>query len=200
MFSGIIEKIGSVVATDSTPHGQRLTVAIADICAELRPGDSIALNGVCFTVVVADSNTCAIEMGEATLAKTTAGEWHPGQRLNIERAMRADARLDGHIVQGHVDGIAVVASGADKSAGPFRLVCDLPTEFMRCVVHEGSIAIDGVSLTVAELATSSVVCSIVPYTSSHTTLTDLQAGDRVNIELDIIGRYVERLLQGYRTA
>ena len=201
MFSGIIEEIGSLRSLSAIPDGQRLTIVAASVSGELHPGDSIAVDGICMSVTATDRETFSVEAVGTTIAKTTIADWRPDRRLNIERALRIDGRLNGHLVQGHVDGVAVVSATADQSAaagGAFRLACDLPTELMSAVVREGSIAIDGVSLTIAELTARGVVLQIVPYTSNHTVLIDRRVGDRVNIELDIIGRYVERLLQGYQ--
>ena len=195
MFSGLVETVGTVSDLHATAAG--LEVTIAAPLGELAPGDSIAVNGVCLTVRdhTADSFTAAAS--DMTLSRTTIADWEVGRRVNLERALRADSRLGGHIVQGHVDGsgtVIDVMDGPDVSLVSVRV---LPA-VAELLVPLGSIAIDGVSLTVNALPAPDVAqVALIEYTRSHTTLGDLQPGQLVHVEADVIAKYVRHLLEPY---
>ena len=192
MFTGIVREIGTVEAVEASDGGAR--VAIAATCAgELEPGDSVAVAGVCLTVAGADGHSFTADVMNQTLALTTLGALEGGDGVNLEPALRAGAPLGGHLVQGHVDARGeVVGVRADGIAR--RLRVSLPGGLTRYVVEHGSIAIDGVSLTVAGLDGDEAEVSLIPETLDRTTLGSLAQGDPVNVEVDQIARYVERLL------
>jgi len=197
MFTGIVEAVGEVLQmVEWTPGTYRLEVETS-IASELKIGDSVANNGVCLTVVVRSSNRIGFDLLAETLRRSNLGDLRAGDLINLERPMRAASRFDGHIVQGHVDTtaklLAVEAVGQDH-----RIEIELPLEFAQYVVFKGSIAVSGVSLTVAELHPDRFVIWIIPHTWSVTNLHRLRRGDRVNLEFDLIAKYVERLL-GERT-
>jgi riboflavin synthase len=176
MFTGIVEEIGRVRSALRAGDSARLVIEAATVLAETGPGDSISIDGVCQTVT-------------GLLRK-------PGDRVNLERSLRADARLGGHIVQGHVSGVASIRE-IRRSVDNVYLSVELPVDLMRYCVREGSIALDGISLTIADLVGTRVVINVIPATLERTTLTDKRPGDQLNVETDIIGRYVERLLSAY---
>jgi riboflavin synthase len=192
MFTGIVREIGSVEKLEKSTDGARLRVGAA-LTPELGLGDSIAVAGACLTVAARDDGSFAADVSNQTLGLTTLGELDAGAAVNLEPALRAGDPLGGHLVQGHVDGageIAEVRPDGDST----RLLVDLPQELARYVVEHGSIAIDGVSLTVAGISEGSFEAALIPETLSRTTLGSAKRGDRVNLEVDVIGRYVERLL------
>jgi riboflavin synthase len=190
MFTGLVETTAPVVALDLSEAGARLTVRTA---LEAAVGDSIAVNGCCLTVATQMADTFAFDLLRETLARTDLGDLQPGMPVNLERALAANGRLGGHFVQGHIDGtgevLAFEAVGAD-----YRLEIKLPSEFARYVVFKGAIAIDGISLTVAEVSEESFVVWIIPHTRAVTNLAVRRAGERVNLEFDLLAKYVERLL------
>jgi riboflavin synthase len=190
MFTGLVETTAPVVALDLSEAGARLTVRTA---LEAAVGDSIAVNGCCLTVATQTADTFAFDLLRETLARTDLGDLQPGMPVNLERALAANGRLGGHFVQGHIDGtgevLAFEAVGAD-----YRLEIKLPSEFARYVVFKGAIAIDGISLTVAEVSEESFVVWIIPHTRAVTNLAVRRAGERVNLEFDLLAKYVERLL------
>lgn len=204
MFTGLIESIGTVVRRDDRDlnGGARLEVS-APFAAELSEGESVAVNGVCLTAVGIGAASFAAELSPETLRATSLGRLEKGSRVNLERAVRADARLGGHFVLGHVDGTARVISfepsftNAQSSEGHdhWWLEIELPAAITSWVVEKGSIAVDGISLTIARLAEPSLGIQIVPHTRAHTNLSDRQPGDIVNLEADIIGKYASRLAQ-----
>ena len=204
MFTGIVEEVGVIREAAGIAGGFRITVAARKVLAELKIGDSISLDGACQTVVARSLESFAVEAVGETLAKTTLGGYRTGRRINLERAIEAGGRLGGHIVQGHVNGtgrIAALTRGGDH----FLLEVRVPEEFGRYIVEEGSIAVDGVSLTVACLQGSRVGIRVVPHTACQTTLGGKRAGEPVNVEVDILARYMEKLLSaadrpGNRTA
>jgi len=192
MFTGLIEAIGRIesVADDA---GRRVRIA-TPLGGELRAGESVAVNGVCLTAVAADPSGFAVDVSPETLRVTTWSRARVGQDVNLERPVRADARLGGHFVLGHVDGIGrVVSLEADEDC--HWLTVELPDTMAPHVVPKGSIAIDGVSLTIARLAGSRVAVQLVPFTVTHTTFRTTRAGDDVNLEGDVLGKYVARLVQ-----
>ncbi len=193
MFTGVIEELGSVAGMQRGANSARLEVLAGKVLEDVKLGDSIAVNGVCLTVAAFDRHSFTADVMAETLARSTLKEIKPGERVNLERALRLADRLGGHLVQGHVDGIGRIID--EKSVDIARLVrISAEAEVLKYVVAKGSIAIDGISLTVAELFEDSFSVSLIPHTAGLTTLGFKRPGDQVNLESDIIGRYVERLL------
>lgn len=197
MFTGLIEEIGTVLALEQSPDRPDavITVNATIVTADAGPGDSIAVNGVCLTVVdlFADGSFTADVMPE-TIERSTLAQFEPGTRVNLERAMRADARLGGHIVQGHVDGIATLEERVPGERWD-DLRFSIDPSLTRYIAKKGSISINGTSLTVTEVDASGFGVSIIPTTSEATTIGALRPGDRVNIEVDVLAKYVERALE-----
>jgi riboflavin synthase len=192
MFTGLIEATGRVERADDAASGRRLRVGTA-LGADLATGDSIAVNGVCLTVADRDAGGFEADVSPETLRVTTLGGVDKGRVVNLERPLRADARLGGHFVLGHVDGVGVVRDlKADGDC--YWLDVDLPSHVRSWVIPKGSIAVDGISLTVARLDGERVGIQIVPHTWAQTALQSAKPGDRVNIEADVIGKYVARLM------
>ncbi|MEU8195845.1 riboflavin synthase [Microbispora amethystogenes] len=192
MFTGIVEELGEVVALESLGDSARLTVRGPVVTGDARHGDSIAVNGVCLTVAGAEGDSFTADVMKETLTRSALGALRPGSRVNLERAVRADQRLGGHIVQGHVDGTGEVLS---REPGEHWEVVriSLPAGLARYVVEKGSIAVDGVSLTVAAVTGDSFAVSLIPTTLELTTLGRKQPGEPVNLEVDVIAKYVEKL-------
>jgi riboflavin synthase len=198
VFTGIVEELGTVRSIADLGDAARLTVVGPEVTSDARPGDSISVNGVCLTVVdLADGAFTADVMLE-TLTRSALGVLAPGSPVNLERAARVDSRLGGHIMQGHVDGVATV-SGVSPTENWTTMTFELPAGLSRYVVEKGSIAIDGVSLTVVALDDAMFAVSLIPTTLAHTTLGSRRVGDQVNIEVDVIAKYVERLMEGRAT-
>ena len=193
MFTGLIESIGVVSQLEPTASGFRLVVLTA-LASELREGESVAVNGVCLTVTTGDKLGWAADIGPETARVTTLGGLVPGQPVNLERSMRADGRFGGHFVQGHADGTGVVEA-VTPDGESYWIAIRIPPELEPCVIPKGSIAIDGVSLTVARLEGATVHVMIIPFTWTHTALASLSAGDRVNVECDMVGKYVARSME-----
>lgn len=192
MFTGLIQDIGTVEALESGADGARMRIATA-LGPEVGLGDSVAVDGVCLTATGADGSGFETEAMNQTLAVTALGGIASGTAVNLELAMQASDRLGGHIVQGHVDGVGeLISESGDGFAR--RLRVGLPIELMRYVVDKGSITLSGVSLTVAELGDSWVEVSLIPETLERTNLGRTRPGDRVNVECDIVAKYVERLV------
>jgi riboflavin synthase len=196
MFTGLIEEVGTISAIANGPAGRELAVRCG--YDQLVDGESIAVNGVCLTVRSHDRDGFSVGAIETTLGRTTIGGWQVGRRVNLERAMTMGARLGGHIVAGHVDGVGTVQSV--EQSGDARLVAlALPEEVMEVSVLHGSVTVDGVSLTVNALPPDGTLqLSLIEYTLRHTTLSELKAGDTVNVEADLIGKYVQKLVQPYK--
>ncbi len=192
MFTGLIEDIGQITAVTKLGDGVRFTIA-SDTLDDIRVDDSIAVNGCCLTAVAVHANTFDVEAVEETLKKTTLGQFTVGARINLERAMRLSDRLGGHLVLGHVDGVGQIVSIEERSTS-WWVTVEIPADLERYLIHVGSIAIDGISLTAAELSGNHVSVSIIPHTWKVTTIGQRRAGDRVNIEADLIGKYVEKLM------
>ncbi|WP_405084596.1 riboflavin synthase [Microbispora sp. NBC_01389] len=192
MFTGIVEELGEVVALESLGDSARLTVRGPVVTGDARHGDSIAVNGVCLTVAGAEGDSFTADVMKETLVRSALGALRPGSRVNLERAVRAGQRLGGHIVQGHVDGTGEVLS---REPGEHWEVVriSLPAGLARYVVEKGSIAVDGVSLTVAAVTGDSFAVSLIPTTLELTTLGRKQPGEPVNLEVDVIAKYVEKL-------
>jgi riboflavin synthase len=192
MFTGLIEDIGTVEAFEPGEDGAYLRIATR-LASELAPGDSIAVDGCCLTATVAETASFDTEAMNQTLEVTAIGELRAGARVNLELAMRARDRFGGHIVQGHVDGVGTVAEVAEDGFAR-RIRVELPQELMRYAIDRGSITLNGVSLTVADLGESWVVVSLIPETLERTNLAELAAGDRLNVETDVVAKYVERIM------
>jgi riboflavin synthase len=193
MFTGLIEAVGVVSELTPTSSGFRLSIR-TPLASELRQGESVAVNGVCLTVINCDQSGWAADIGPETAGVTTLGSLMPGQRVNLERSMRADGRFGGHFVQGHADGMGIVDAIRPDGESHWITVRIAP-ELEPCVILKGSIAIEGVSLTVARLERAVLHVMIVPFTWAHTTLSSLRTGDRVNVECDMVGKYVARSME-----
>ncbi|MBC7309083.1 MAG: riboflavin synthase [Tetrasphaera sp.] len=193
MFTGIVEELGRV---EEIAHGEdsaRLTIRGPVVTTDAAHGDSIAVNGVCLTVTTVEGDTFAVDVMAQTLALTGIGDLRPGDRVNLERAMAADGRFGGHIVQGHVDATATVVSRTPGDRWE-TVRFTLPPALARYLVPQGSITVDGVSLTVASLEDDTFTVSLIPTTLELTTLGLRQPGERVNLEVDVLAKYVERML------
>jgi len=214
MFTGIIEATGEIVSVEDTDAGRRIRVA-APFCEELERGQSVAVSGVCLTVESFDAESFELFLSAETLERTALDSIEIGDGVNLERALPADGRFDGHFVQGHVDGVGRVteieqigggpaneSSGAssdeDTSDGDWTFGFSLPAELERYVVEKGSISVDGISLTVAELREDAFTVAIIPATHELTTLSEKSVGDPVHLEVDVVAKYVEKLTDGYR--
>jgi len=193
MFTGIVEELGVVEALTDQGDAVRLTVRGPHVTVDARLGDSISVNGCCLTVAERDGETFTADVMRETLDKTSLGALEPGGRVNLERAVAASDRLGGHIVQGHVDGTGSVVR-REESEHWEVIEVSLPAELARYVVAKGSISVDGVSLTVVDVGTESFTVSLIPETLARTTLGFKQPGEPVNLEVDVIAKYVERLL------
>lgn len=193
MFTGIVEHLGTTSDVASTDRGRRLTIQAGPIASGAEIGDSVAVNGTCLTVVGIGQGTLTFEVVGETLDRTSLGDVIAGSPVNLELPMAATGRFDGHIVQGHVDGVGTVRSVVDDGAGS-RMWVDLPGNLLRYVVEKGSITLDGVSLTVADVDASGLEVALIPHTLAVTTLGTRQAGEKVNVEVDVLAKYVERLL------
>jgi riboflavin synthase len=194
MFTGIIKEIGRVEAIQSTGGGIKIRIAARESVAGLNRDDSVAVNGVCLTVLERDESSFEVEAVEETLAKTSLGSVRAGAQLNLERPLRLQDRLDGHVVLGHVDAVGTVER-IDRRESSWMFSVAIPPDFLHLVVHTGSIAIDGVSLTVATLDGAAIQVSIIPHTMSNTIFRHYRPQDTVNLEFDVIGKYIERLLR-----
>jgi len=194
MFTGIVQGIGRVQCIDRSPDGVRLTVATT-LAGELAPGDSIAVNGVCLTAASVDGGSFVADVMNETLAKTSLIEVEAASEVNLELPLRASDRLGGHVVQGHVDGVGAVADIVEDGFAR-RVTIDAPPEVLRYVVEKGSVAIDGVSLTVTAVDGESLEVSLIPETLERTSLGRARPGTRVNLEVDMIAKYVEKAVRG----
>jgi riboflavin synthase len=192
VFTGLIEDVGTVESVDSGADGVRLRIATS-LGSEIAPGDSVAVSGACLTATAADADGFGAEAMNQTLAVTTLGDLEAGSRVNLELAMKASDRLGGHIVQGHVDGVGEVVS-AEEDGFARRLRLAPPAELMRYAIDRGSIALDGVSLTIAALGESWIEVSLIPETLERTNLGEAEAGRKINVECDVIAKHVERLM------
>jgi len=193
MFTGIVEEIGTIADVTSSNGGIRIRIETA-LTPHLSPGASLAVNGVCLTVVRLDGGHVMADIGPETARITTLGGLQRGQTVNLERPMRMDGRLDGHFVLGHVDGVGTVAE-LRPEADSHWLTVAFPAALAPYFIRKGSVAVDGISLTVAGLGERHFDVQVIPYTWSHTALRHLRSGDRVNLECDMIGKYVVRALE-----
>ena len=194
MFTGLIEEIGVLQATQRTDAGVELRISTR--YSDLAKGESIAISGVCLTVLDFGAGWFTVAAMVMTIGRTTIGDWKTGTRVNLERAMRADSRFGGHIVQGHVDGVGIVES-VEKVGDAVLVDVAIPAELAKTLVLHGSVALDGVSLTVNALKGDKLQVALIDYTLRNTTLAGLVKGYRVQIETDVIGKYVQRLVAPY---
>jgi riboflavin synthase len=203
MFTGIVEHVGRVESLDSALNGAaqsaRLRVSTGPLASSLAVSNSIAVNGCCLTVVEISGETFAADLSSETLRRTSFGEIKPGTRVNLERPLTAGKEFGGHFVQGHVDGIGRVTRWEAEGAN-WWLGVRVPRELARYVAMKGSISIDGISLTVANLVGDTVEAAIIPFTYANTNLQALRVGDAVNLEADILAKYVERILEARHPA
>jgi len=194
MFTGLIEEVGTVAAVRTGNRSTRLQIAAPQIAKQTRTGDSIAVNGCCLTLASRRGNDLTFDLLEETIARTNLKKLRRNDQINLERPLRADGRLGGHFVQGHIDCASPILA-FDKKDVDFRLEISLPAEFASYVAPKGSIAVNGISLTAAEVLPGSFVAWIIPYTKEHTNLDGAEADDSVNLEFDILAKYVERMLR-----
>jgi riboflavin synthase len=194
MFTGIVEEVGAIVAIDRTLAGARMAILASTVMADLKIGDSISVNGICLTVVNRNEHNFSVEISPETLSVSTLGTLTAGAPLNLERAMKLNERLGGHLVAGHVDGLGTVRS-RQQDGNAIILVIEASSEILRHCIVKGSVTVDGISLTINQVTDRGFTVSIIPHTAKMTTLGLKQVGDQVNLESDLIGKYVERLLQ-----
>lgn len=193
MFTGIIEEIGTIKAISKKDQGAVITVGCSLVLEDLKLGDSVAINGACQTAVKIDSNSFEVDSALETLKLTNLGDLKIGDRVNLERAMLANSRFGGHIVSGHIEGLGTFLKKEQQGLAEIYHF-KAPNEIAKYMVHKGSIAINGISLTIASLEKDNFTISVIPHTVKETTLSDLKTGDKVNLEPDIIAKYVEKLL------
>ena len=194
MFTGIIEELGRVRAIDRREGGARLEIAATTVVADARVGDSISVNGCCLTVVDCGDGWWAGDVVIETLERTALGSLEAGEPVNLERPLRLSDQLGGHLVQGHVDAVGHVAAKSPLADGSTRFTFSAPPDVLRYIVRKGSVAIDGISLTVASLGDDTFDVAVIPHTLAVTTLGHKEQGAAVNLEADLIAKYVERLL------
>ena len=195
MFTGIIEGLGTLSAVRSLGQGKRLAVTADFALEDTKIGDSIAVSGACLTVVLLDSRRFEVDVSPETLQRSTLGSAKAGERVNLERALRVSDRIDGHLVAGHIDGLGRIVS-RETRGNAIVITIDVPGDLGRYMIEKGSVAVDGVSLTINRCDAKRFSVSIIPHTAGLTTVGFKQVGDAVNIEADMIGKYVERLLGG----
>ena len=194
MFTGIVEELGAVVALEARPAGARLRIRCNKVVADANEGSSIAVNGVCLTALEVRADGFSADLAPETLSRTNLGALREGSLVNLERPLLATGRLSGHVVQGHVDGTGEFVGLEDIGEGNWWLRIRVPQELDRYVVYKGSLAIDGISLTVASVEDRVVSVTIIPHTYEMTTLRGYKPGDRVNLECDVLAKYVEKML------
>lgn len=193
MFTGIIEEVGSVASIRKGAHSCVLTVNASRVLEDVHLGDSIATNGVCLTVTSFTSHSFSADVMHETLNRSSLGSLHIGSPVNLERAMLAGGRFGGHIVSGHIDGVGTVSSIKEDDNAVWYTV-DAPSNILRYIIEKGSITLDGISLTVAKVTNSNFSVSIIPHTRAQTNLASKKVGDVLNLENDLVGKYVERLM------
>jgi len=194
VFTGIIEELGTIVSLEARPAGARLRVSCSTVLSDLTEGASIAVNGVCLTALAIGSDSFAADLAPETLERSNLGDLAAGSRVNLERPVTPATRLSGHIVQGHVDATGVIEALDELGGGNWWLKLRVPAALDRYLVHKGSIAVDGISLTIAALEAALVSVTIIPHTVTHTTLGFAKVGTRLNIEVDVLAKHVEKLL------
>ena len=193
MFTGIIEEVGVIKSIRMGAQSAVITIEAEKVLEDIHLGDSIALNEVCLTVTSFDSHSYSVDIMHESLKRTNLGSMKSGSRVNLERAMAADGRFGGHIVAGHVDGTGKITS-MEKDDNAVWIYIQAEPSVLKYIVEKGSITIDGISLTVAKVDEKSFAVSVIPHTGTHTTLLEKKPGDTVNLENDMIGKYVEKLL------
>ena len=196
MFTGLIEEIGTVVAVRASHRGTQLQIDAPRIAKKIRSGDSISVNGCCLTLASRRGKRLTFDLLEETIARTNLKNLHRNDRVNLERALAANERFGGHFIQGHIDCVSPILS-FEKEGANFRLELGLPPEFAHYMAWKGSIAVNGISLTVAEILPRSFVVWIIPYTKRHTNLDRAKTSELVNLEFDILAKYVERMLSSF---
>jgi riboflavin synthase len=196
MFTGLIEGKGTLMRIDRQGTDVRMVIQGYPGLRDLTLGESVAVDGACLTVATFQDNLFTVDVSSETLSRTTLGKKQSGDHLNLERALRFGDRLGGHLVSGHIDGLGVLRS-RKQDGRSWRLFFTVPSELSRTIIEKGSIAINGISLTVNGCGEGRFDVNIIPHTFAETTIADLQIGDEVNIETDLIGKYVEKLLRGY---
>lgn len=195
MFTGLVEETGKLVEKIAVGNGYRLKFEAKVVLDDLEIGSSVAVNGCCLTVVELNENIFAVDTIEETLLKTNLGKLNIGSRVNLERPLKAEARLGGHFVLGHVDTTGIVEEVNELSHSHFVTI-SFPADFKKYLIYVGSVAIDGVSMTVARLNNNMFSVGIIPHTWKETIFSDKKAGDTVNLEFDVLGKYVERIMEG----
>ena len=193
MFTGLIEEVGTVIAIRGRDHGTQLQIAAPGNAKHVSAGESIAVNGCCLTLTSRRSDCLSFDLLQETIARTNLHDLRQDSPVNLERALRADDRLGGHFVQGHVDCVAPIIA-FDAKGADFRLEVELPENFRHYVASKGSITVNGISLTVADVLPRSFAVWIIPYTKHHTNLDRATTGDLVNLEFDVLAKYVERMV------
>jgi riboflavin synthase len=199
MFTGIVEELGTIGSLKREGNSARLSVSSSKVTTDSVIGDSICVNGVCLTVVEIDANGFSADVAVETLKVTNLGQLKAGDRVNLERALQLSTRIGGHLVSGHVDGVGRIREKREEGTG-WKIFFEAPESLLRYVIRKGSIAIDGISLTVAEVDSQGFSIAMIPHTAKATTLGFKRAGDSVNLEADVIGKYVERLLGNERSS
>ena len=194
MFTGIVEEMGAITVMNKSLAGAKLTILASTVMGDLKIGDSVSVNGICLTVVSKSERDFSVEASPETLSVTTLGSFAVGMPVNLERAMKLNERIGGHLVAGHVDGVGRIRS-RQQDANAIILTIDAPPEILRYCVAKGSITVDGISLTINAISEQGFSVAIIPHTAKVTTLGLKQVNDPVNLESDLIGKYVERLLQ-----
>jgi riboflavin synthase len=194
MFNGIVEEMGAVSSIEHTLSGTRLTILASTVLADLKAGDSVSINGTCLTVVTTGDQSFMVDVSPETLSVTTLGRLTGGAPVNLERAMRLNERIGGHLVAGHVDGVGTIRR-RQQEGNAIVFVIEAPPEVLRYCVHKGSVTVDGISLTINDVTDHSFSVAVIPHTAAVTTLGLKQVDDHVNLESDLIGKFVERLLQ-----
>jgi riboflavin synthase len=197
MFTGLIEEVGSVIAVGASKNGNQLKIAAQRVTKGIRRGDSLAVNGCCLTLSSHRGEELVFDLLDETIARTNLKKLRQKQPVNLERAVAGMERFGGHFVQGHIDCVSPVIA-YQKSGVDFRLELELPKAFAHYVACKGSIAVNGISLTVAEVLSKSFVVWIIPYTKAHTNLDQVQVGDPMNLEFDILAKYIDRMLASRR--
>lgn len=195
MFTGLIEQVGIVASLIRTSNAVKLAISAPKIFDDVKPGDSIAVDGACLTVTAARRNFVEFDVSPETLKRSTLNEIRIGDKVNIEKALAVSGRLGGHLVSGHVDGVAEIKNKIVSGEG-FELYLSVPSDLLRYFVAKGSIAVDGISLTVADFRDGYLLIAVIPLTAKTTTLGQKGIGDKVNIEIDLLSKYIERHLHG----
>jgi len=198
MFTGLVEEVGTLKSIDTRGEARQLTISASTILEQIEIGDSISIDGVCLTVTALSPSSFQVDAVSETLSRSTLGDKKTGDPVNLERAMKADGRLGGHIVQGHVDGLGNVVA-IKRMQTSLDLAVRLPEHLLTYVVEKGSITLNGLSLTVASIENSVIKVAIIPHTINMTTIGHLKIGDKVNVEVDILAKYVQKMLHPYQS-